>query len=200
MKKCELAGCENKYAAKGYCFKHYHRQKKHGDPAFTLRPELDMSMEERFYSKIDKSGECWIWSAGKLWDGYGQFLANGRKYRAHRFMWELVNGPIPDGMYVCHNCPGGDNSACVNPDHLWLGTHVDNMKDAVTKDCFTGRVGLVGEQSPGAKVTEKIVQKIRQIYSQSNKSKAIRIVLAQRFGLSESGLQGIIYKKSWKHI
>lgn len=88
--------------------------------------------EDRFWEKVQKGAGCWIWTA-TLVKGYGSFR-RGRPSRtkayAHRVSWEYANGPIPTGLYVLHSC---DNPPCVNPDHLWLGTHTDNMRDMAEK-------------------------------------------------------------------
>lgn len=81
---------------------------------------------ERFWSKVDKSGECWLWIASRLSGGYGQFQMGGRPHAAHRAAWILANGPIPPGLHVLHSC---DNPPCVRLDHLRLGTVADNMRD-----------------------------------------------------------------------
>jgi hypothetical protein len=93
------------------------------------------AITERFWEKVDKRGpnDCWLWLASKNRKGYGSFTANGYAGRAHRFSYQLHYGPIPTGMFVCHNCPGGDNPACVNPAHLWLGTTQQNTADMVSK-------------------------------------------------------------------
>jgi hypothetical protein len=93
-----------------------------------------MNDYERFMSKVNKTDTCWLWKAGLNHKQYGQFsiTLNGwtKTYRAHRFIYEYFNGPIPEGMLVCHSC---DVPGCVNPDHLWLGTVSDNAIDAVNK-------------------------------------------------------------------
>ena len=85
-------------------------------------------MLTRFWNKVDKSGACWEWTASKDKDGYGLFHFNRKQVRAHRFAFGLDN--IPKGMAVCHTC---DNPGCVNPDHLFLGTNLDNTQDMISK-------------------------------------------------------------------
>lgn len=85
-----------------------------------------------FWSKVAKAGanDCWPWTGCRMRSGYGQHSANGCRVLAHRRAWELTNGPIPAGKYVCHHC---DNPSCCNPAHLFLGTQTDNMRDAAGK-------------------------------------------------------------------
>jgi hypothetical protein len=84
----------------------------------------------RFWSRVRKGDDCWEWLGRTSTNGYGAVWADKRDRRAHRVAWELVNGPIPDGLYVCHHC---DNKRCVRPDHLFIGTATDNMQDALRK-------------------------------------------------------------------
>lgn len=87
--------------------------------------------EERFWSKVLIGDGCWEWQGGKFNSGYGLFtVPNGQPIGAHRFAWELINGPILDGLFVCHRC---DNRPCVRPGHMFLGAQSDNMRDMAEK-------------------------------------------------------------------
>lgn len=134
------------------------------------------SRAERFWSKVEKGGECWTWTASTLKaDGYGQF---GKGERAHRVAWELAYGAIPTGLHVLHHC---DNRICVRPGHLYLGTHQDNMRDV--------RNRLIGN----AKLTSEQVITIRQRYEDGGISQE---ALAKESGISDVVLQRILYRKT----
>jgi hypothetical protein len=90
-------------------------------------------MSERFYRKVRQEGEggCHVWTgAHNVW-GYGRLKIGGKMYSAHRVAWEFTNGPIPGGLFVLHRC---DNRHCVNPEHLFLGTQLDNVHDMHAKN------------------------------------------------------------------
>lgn len=113
---CSIDGCDKPAgSARGWCGMHYQRWRNHGDPHRTLRR---MSVEERFWSKVEVGHPlgCWTWAAGTNAAGYGQFfVAGSKRMLAHRFAFELLVGPIPDGLTLDHLCR---TPACVNPDHL----------------------------------------------------------------------------------
>lgn len=84
----------------------------------------------RFDSKIKKSNGCWLWTGGVSGNGYGYFFLNKKYTQVHRVAYSLSKGNIPKGLFVCHSC---DVKLCVNPKHLWLGTHKENMEDCASK-------------------------------------------------------------------
>ena len=89
-----------------------------------------LSTVERIDMNVDKSSGCWVWQGYLNADNYGNIKVAGIMKKVHRVSWEVFNGPIPEGICVCHTC---DNPPCVNPEHLFLGTRLDNMKDQQKK-------------------------------------------------------------------
>jgi hypothetical protein len=103
-------------------------------PTWDEQHAIDDATAMRFWSKVRKTEQCWLWTGGCFDTGYGAFAIRRRNVGAHRVSWIIHHGPIPPGMEVCHNCPDGDNPQCVNPAHLFLGTHADNAADMVRKN------------------------------------------------------------------
>lgn len=170
-----------------------------GQPRFFLKGHhinrTETEQIENFWRRIDQSAgsdACWNWTGGKNFDGYGQLTWKGAGTRAHRLAWILTYGDIPDGMEVCHNCPAGDNPACCNPKHLWLGAHIDNVRDMVAKGRMYDRSG---ENNPRAKLTWEQVNAIRELYASG---KATKYALARQFGVSQFVIYSIILRNNWK--
>lgn len=145
-----------------------------------------------FWKRVTKTASCWLWTASKRWDGYGRWNPSGRQMTAHRYSWELANGPIPTGLEVCHTC---NNPPCVNPAHLFLGTHLDNMRDAVNK----GRQAC-GERVKRNKLTAAQVVTIRKLFKRINYRRSNTLELAKRYGVTPNAIRGIVIGESWKHL
>jgi hypothetical protein len=136
METCSVLGCEAlaTHKAAVLCERHYTRVRRYGDAQINKRPELEMSLEERFWSKVDKNGPipahrpelgpCWLWTARISTGGYGAFQIGKRPISAHVAAWELVHGPIPTGVERDHLCRV---RRCVRPDHLEPVTHQENV-------------------------------------------------------------------------
>lgn len=145
----------------------------------------------RFWSKVDRSGECWLWTASVNVSGYGQVNFGKTMRRAHRIAWMLMNGPVPVDLCVLHRC---DNRRCVRPDHLFLGTRPDNTADMVAK----GRAaGPQGEAHPRATVTAEQVRAIRARYALGGISQS---QLARDVGIRHQTVHLIVTGQSWRHI
>jgi hypothetical protein len=152
--------------------------------------------QHRFWDKVQigNPNECWPWLACKNNWGYGVFVIDKKQYGAHRFSWMLANEQdIPTGMQVCHSC---DNPACVNPAHLWLGTHSDNVADKVLKGRTTkGRPTTFGENHGRAKLDNQDVREIRELLSTGELSKR---AIAAKYGVSDTIVRKIANGTLWK--
>jgi len=147
----------------------------------------------KFYSRIKKTKTCWLWTGCKDKDGYGRQFVKDKTLKAHRIAFYLKHGHLPEDMLVCHTC---DNTSCVNPDHLFLGTWNDNVQDMMKK----GRYVQGGKPHPGEKngraiLTEKQVIKIFKQHGKKTYPE-----LAEEFGVTRSCIQNIMLGKSWKHL
>lgn len=150
-------------------------------------------LAERFWEKVDKTGDCWNWTATLDGSGYGMIGsggAKGKNRKAHRVSWEFRNGPIPANLCVMHRC---DNPRCVNPDHLMLGTVAENNADRDRK----GRAARTdGEFSPSAKLTTTMALSIlRRVRAGENAAQ-----LAAEFGVSKGTIYAIKSGQNWPNI
>lgn len=144
--------------------------------------------EERFWKKVKKTRTCWNWTAGAFKQGYGSFKDKGFDWKAHRWIYQHIVGPIPDGLYVLHKC---DNRLCVRPDHLFLGTHDDNMKDMAVK----GRAADTSKTKNGrAKLTFEKVSEIRKLKATGVSGHE----LSRRFGVCETNIRFILNRETWQ--
>lgn len=190
--KCAFDKCERDAVCKSYCDKHYRRVLRRGDVNdYGSRKVAEGDAIERFHQKyeINESG-CWMWTGGTRPNSKGvpyprHWTDDFKSISAHRFSFELVHGAIPQGMYVCHKC---DTPLCVNPDHLFLGSHQDNMRDMVAKQrSFVGR----GEDKKGrAKLTNQQADQIRKMSMSHTKIGAM-------FGVSATTIGRIKRKESY---
>jgi hypothetical protein len=169
------------------------RYNLHQNPDGSLRRTL----EERFWSKVDKRGpdECWPWLANRTKQGYGRFNIDGHNPRASRVAWMLIHGTVPSDVFVCHSC---DNPPCCNPRHLWVGTNLDNILDSVAKGRKKGKTGLKvrGEANGQAKLTSDIVIEARRRYARRDVS--IR-ELADESDVCISTMARAINNTTWTH-
>ena len=148
---------------------------------------MNDALEAAFWANVEKRGpdDCWPW-VGPLWpNDYGRFLDRG----AHRFAWIFANGPIPDGLHVLHRC---DWPPCCNPAHLFLGTHLDNMRDKSAK----GRATF-GERHHASRLTEAAVREARHLYAQGGVT--LR-QLADRYGVSREAVGRAVNRVNWSHV
>lgn len=162
-----------------------------------------MSVEERFWSKVDTTGDCWIWTSAIVTGGYGVLHIGNKNIKAHRLAWEFERGEIPEGLFVLHRC---DTPNCVRIDHLFLGTHDDNMQDMVQKGRSarsenhgqhihperTARGGNHGK----AKLNEEKVRCIKQ-YIREGRTHAD---IADQYGVSVGTINNIAQGINWKHV
>ena len=137
--------------------------------------------------------DCINWPGCKTTAGYGRI----NNVYAHRFMWEAVNGrKLPDGHSVCHSC---DNPSCVNPRHLFAGTHQENMDDMNAKGRANNpEKARRGEFNGTSKLTDEDVREIRRRAVMGKKGNMT--ALAREYGIVHTALWGIVTRKTWKHI
>lgn len=172
------------------------------------RQRADLRASARFWSKVEKGDGCWNWIGTLSAKGYGIFTLGDHRLNtsAHRWAWVEAHGPIADGLFVCHHC---DNPSCVRPEHLFLGTNGDNMRDcaqkgrlAVQKRPWTSRLAKPcasrqpGEANNNSKLTEAQVLEIRALAA---KGVPLRCIGRLR-GLGFTNIWRIVHRRAWVHL
>jgi hypothetical protein len=166
-----------------------------GQPCLQLfRSQNRMTLEERYWKYAVKTDGCWEWSGFTDEMGYGRvsaFTSDDRwvPHLAHRISWELHFGPIPDELLVLHRC---DNPPCSRPDHLFLGTQLDNVRDCIAK----GRNNRIGHSS-GVGLTELQVAKIKQRFRDGERNFT---ALGKEYGVSRHTISDIFMERTWKNV
>jgi hypothetical protein len=191
MKTCQMEGCTVAVKARGLCARHYQRLLVHGDPNVNLSPRRELSPAERYESSIDRTSTpdgCHLWLLPPGSNGYGRFKSNKVTHYAHRWGYEHLFGPIPEGLVVRHIC---DVKLCQNPDHWLLGSHADNIRD---RDERGLGVWLSGERHGCAKLTAVQVQEIRDRYAAGG---VTQTSLAAEFGVTQAAVYKILHRKTW---
>lgn len=138
---CTIEGCGAKIYGRGWCSKHYQRWWKNGDPV-AVKPRPKRPLSERFWEKVDAEGDCWEWNGTHTQGGYGTFKIDGTMKVVHRVAWELLIGPIAEGMQLDHLCR---NRGCLNPSHLEEVTPTENVR--------RGMSAIPGGHQPQARKT-----------------------------------------------
>jgi hypothetical protein len=177
----------------------------------------------RFWSRTERSSGCWRWTGARSKDGYGQIGIGNKILYTHRVAWELTHGSIPQGMWVLHHC---DNKKCINPDHLFLGTRLDNIRDMLAKG--RGKVPHMlaesngsrkhpeklvrgdkhytrlhpelvtrGEKNGKAKLNSEQVREIRQRYATGAVSQR---QLAREYDVHQTNIGFVVRGERWTHI
>ena len=181
-KLCRVQGCGRPHSARGYCLMHYKRWRKNAD---MYAPPQGASLKEKFeydFAHSQGRGErCWRWRGKVGSSGYGYVYADGKHHLAHRLAYEYRVGTIPEGLFVCHGC---DNPLCVNPSHLYLGTHHENIHEAAFKGrlhtkLHPAQVSLLKKVAGGEHATQR--------------------EWAEAFGVNQATISRILSGDAWWH-
>ena len=152
-------------------------------------PTMDILARVRARVKVDEVSGCWNWSLTKDKDGYGKIKISGKHWRVHRAVYFTLNPDADKRLHVLHRC---DNTCCCNPEHIYLGTNCDNVRDKVAR----GRQSRpIGELHPGAKLTEDRVRDVRAILNQG----LTQAEIGRQFGISQASVSLIKNRINWKH-
>jgi len=158
-----------------------------GNPIQTLKDKLE------FYSVPEPNSGCWLWIGSKLNKGHGCLKVGDKTMLAHRASWEVHKGAIPNGLWVLHLC---NNACCINPSHLTLGTHQENMAYMVTSG-RSRQIGKNGSANHHAKLTEENVRYIRKSLKEKTKT---RRQLSNEFEVTYQLIRHIEMRRGWSHL
>lgn len=208
-KKCRIREClglSTERRLQGWCRGHYWRWKRHGDPRAGRSFPPGVPLAHRLHVLTDKSGgpnACWPWLGERQPNGYGKMRVNGHYRTITHLVYELDRGHPHEKPLVLHTC---DNPPCVNPRHLWTGTHRDNAQDKYRKgranhargdrNGMRTHPGLsAGEKNGRARLSRRQVETIRRRYVKGRISQA---ALAEKYGVAEGTIRFIIIRRIWK--
>ncbi len=142
-----------------------------------------------FWGKVSIGDGCWLWSGGKMKNGYANFFIGKKSQRVHRLSYQHYFGSIPNGLGVLHKC---DVRNCIRPDHLFTGTQKDNLQDCKIKGRTT-----IGIKNAMAKLDDEKASLIRKLYSSGGITQR---TLATQFGITQSNVSRLVGRKHWTHI
>lgn len=193
-RNCSVEGCDVKVSARGLCNKHYQRMINGVPMAGNAKRTLHQRLREKI--EVDLKSGCFIWLGAKSGGPrrssnhkYGYIRVDGKSLRAHRVMYEMENGPIPEGIILRHTC---DNPLCVNPAHLIPGTQFHNMQDMISRNRDRHPVG----EANHSKLTEASVLSIR---CESAKGTSHH-ELAEQYGVHVVTIRNIVNGKKWAYL
>lgn len=189
MKSCSVEGCGGAFYSLGYCYPHYRRFRRHGDPlGGTTSKGVVANFVRSLISGAISSDECITWPFARGTGGRAAYQANGKRVTAHRYICEAVHGEPPSNEHqAAHSC-GNGHLGCVNPKHLRWATPQENMDDQP----LHGR-RRNGERHYASKITEADVAAIR---SSTEGPKA----LAARYGINRNTVMRVRNRKNWAHV
>lgn len=188
-KTCSIRDCSRVRYCRDMCSMHYKRWQKteHPEQRYYYRVDAQATARERFWANVPtglSQHDCWEWQGYRNKNGYGEFHVERRLQLAHRYSYFLQTGEW--GEYLLHSC---DNPACVNPAHLSVGTHQQNMAEAAQR-------GLMchGEDHPYAKLTKEAVHAIRERHRQGES----QLSLAKVYGVHQTTIRNVVKHITWK--